>query len=172
MVAPFFATDVQFITPSEGGNKAAMSEFKTRTDTDLMFVYADQAYDCAGASFTGDCVGWEGLGTDFAYIHMGLNPSLNGTTISFHKKNSGLSEVLNPCVQATMESKEYHTLCKAPLRPPNQMDTNMASCYANSHWTQDEISAIQPHAWHNKQSERTDSLTCADGYCTCSELAA
>jgi len=168
----YFATDVQFISPSLDGNKAAMNEFKTRTDVDLMFVYADQAYDCAGANFKDDCEGWEGLGTQFAYIHTGLTPNINGTTISFHKKNSGLNDVLNPCIQATMETKEYHTLCKTPLRPPNQMSTNMASCYPNSYWTSEEIAANPVNAWHKKQHERTDSLTCKDGYCTCSELPA
>jgi hypothetical protein len=165
-----FSTDIEFISPPRDGNAAAMKVFRERSDVMLMYVYADQAYDCAGAAFTGDCVGWEGLGTEFAYIHTGLDPNINGTTVAFGKKNSGLMEAINPCIQAVMQTQEYYTLCNSPERPPLQMSTNMAKCFPNAFWSEAELASADPLEWHYKQHERVDALTCKDGYCTCSEL--
>jgi hypothetical protein len=165
-----FSTNVEFISPPQDGNRAAMKLFKERSDVYLMYVYSDQAYDCAGASFKNDCAGWEGLGTEYAYIHTGLDPNINGTTISFHKMNSGVNEALNPCIQAVMETRDYKNLCNTPERPPVQMSTNMRKCFPNSYWTAEEIAANPAHAWHSKQHQRTDSLSCKDGYCRCSEV--
>lgn len=165
----FFSKNVTFVAPSDIGNKAAMKVFKERADVQLMYVYGDQADDCAGTNFAGDCEGWEGLGTEYAYLHIGLSPNVNGTTICYGKKNSGVYELVNPCIQAVMETKDYRDLCNAPLRPPDQMSTNMAACYPNSFWTEEDYAKQTVGIYTKKQAERTDSKTCADGYCTCSE---
>ena len=75
-----------------------------------------------------------------------------------------------------MKTKEYHTICTAPLRPPDQMATNMAVCYPNDHWTDAELAAAEKgtyafnHHQHVSHGEvLPDDYACAQGYCQCSE---
>ena len=170
----YFAADsVNWIIPEVEGNKAAMEAWKANADSNLMYVYADQAHDCSGAGYTGDCEGWEGFGTEYAYLHMGMAAAQNGTTIAFSKPNSGVNELLNPCIQAVMKTPEYHTICTTPLRPPTQMTTNMAVCFPNEYWTAEERAAAEQgiYAYNHGQRPVPAEYMCADGYCTCAESA-
>ena len=167
----FDAAGVTFLLPEEDGNAAAMALFKS-SDANLMYVYADQAHDCLGAGYSGDCAGWEGFGTEYAYLHGGLSSNINGTTIGFGKINSGLKELIDPCIDVVMQSEEYYNICKAPLRPPDQMDTNLAVCYPNSYWTGEDLAAATtttPSVLNQAQRSSDDGHSCATGYCTCSE---
>jgi hypothetical protein len=169
----FFNADaVNWVYPTEEGNAAAMALFKS-SDAKLMYVYADQPNDCKGANFAADsdCNGWEGLGTEYALLHGGLSANINGTTIGFTKTNSGVSELLNPCIQSVMKTAEYYEICKAPLRPPDQMSNNLAVCYPNSYWSAEDMAAAEPTDLFFNQAERTPGGSCATGYCTCSEGA-
>jgi hypothetical protein len=172
----FFAdpADITWVVPTETGNKAAMAAFKNDATIDLMWVYSGQAEACIGAGFQNDCEGWEGFGTEFAYLHTGLMANQNGTTIAFSKKNSGVNELLNPCIQHIMETKEYHDICTAPLRPPTDMSTNFAVCYPNSFWNQTELAMEQQGTYQNNHvANSADSpadYACEHGYCQCSEL--
>lgn len=98
------------VTPAAVGNDAAM-EMLMSGAADAMWVYADQAYnyDCSqpGVTPTWNCSLWGGLGTKFAYIHTGLySHALNGTTLAISKKGSGLSSIINPCLQKLMKTKK------------------------------------------------------------------
>jgi len=156
--------------PTANGNKAAMELFKS-SDAKLMYVYSDQAYDCIGSGFTDDCVGWEGFGTEYAYLHMGMSTATNGTTIAYTKKNSGVADALNPCIQNVMQTQEYYELCKAPLRSPTDMGNNLAVCFPNSFWSADE--AAKPAIYNTPHSLRDGSVaTCSGGYCQCGEMPA
>ena len=135
------------------------------------YVYSDQAYDCIGSGFTDDCVGWEGFGTEYAYLHMGMSTATNGTTIAYTKKNSGVADALNPCIQNVMQTQEYYELCKAPLRSPTDMGNNLAVCFPNSFWSADE--AAKPAIYNTPHSLRDGSVaTCSGGYCQCGEMPA
>lgn len=88
---------------------------------DAMWVYVDQSehYKNAGciagnpnktSSFPDwDCAKWAGFGTKFAYIQTGLHShAYNGTTLAMSKKGSGLNEIVNPCMERYMRTKEYY----------------------------------------------------------------
>ena len=72
-----------------------------------------------------------------------------------------------------MMTPEYHTIFTTPLRPPDQMDTNMAVCFPNEYWTADELAAAEQgiYAYNHGQRPVPAEYMCADGYCTCSESA-
>ena len=60
-----------------------------------------------------NCDLWGRFGTEFAYIQTGMvEHAIDGTTLSISKKGSGLNEILNPCLDAFMETEEYYEICK------------------------------------------------------------
>ena len=38
--------------------------------------------------------------------------TVSGTTVSLHKKGSGLSEILNPCLDRYMQTSTYMDICR------------------------------------------------------------
>ena len=98
-----------------------------------MWVYADQAANCLAALDTPDCQGWEGLGTDYAYISTGLVSTPNGTTVAISKRNSGVAKFLDGCIQQAMETTAYKDMCET--------HGMLGDCFPNSHF---DLSAIPP----------------------------
>ena len=103
----------QFVPPANGiikpsggdGNLAAIRGLRDG-DYDALYIYADQIYNFINS---GDDLA-SGFGTDFAYIHTGLDQwSINGTTLAISKRGSGLKQVLDPCIAAVQRP--------TPLRP-------------------------------------------------------
>lgn len=139
------------------GNDEAMTMLRNGT-ADAMFVYADQAesYQCDGSiTPTWDCALWDGLGTEYAYVQTGqFGYAINGTTLAITKKGSGVAELMNPCIQAFMETKEYYDLCV-------KYDI-VDECYENAFFPAGEA-VVEPF------NTETDLLTteCSDGYCKC-----
>jgi hypothetical protein len=155
---------VEWVPAGAIGNFAAMAALKEKR-ADAMYVYADQAQNCIASCANGfsactdtECRNWDGLGEEYAYIHTGLKTNFNGTTIAFSKKGSGIHDVINPCIQKVMETEQYFHLCKK--------FNHLAGCYANQFF---EGGTADTKVWDNNHKERTDSYTCADGYCTCAE---
>merc|ERR1719229_1180638 len=133
-------------------------------EADAMFVYADQAYNfqCtadgkthSGADPTWDCQLWKGFGTEYAYVQTGqFGHSINGTTLAISKKGSGLADLLNPCIQKFLKTKEYYDLCiKHDL---------VASCYVNEFFPSKEEER-KPYL----QATNEHMTGCVDGYCSC-----
>ena len=98
----------QFVPPANGtikpsgvdGNLAAIRGLRDG-DYDALYIYADQIYNFikSGDPLYDDIA--NGFGTDFAYIHTGLDQwSINGTTLAISKRGSGLKQVLDPCIAA------------------------------------------------------------------------
>ena len=98
----------QFVPPANGtikpsggdGNVAAIRGLRDG-DYDALYIYADQIYNFikSGDPLYDDIA--NGFGTDFAYIHTGLDQwSINGTTLAISKRGSGLKQVLDPCIAA------------------------------------------------------------------------
>jgi len=145
------------------GNDAAMKMLRDG-QADAMFVYADQAYnyECdangkthSGASPTWDCSLWAGFGTQYAYVQSGqMGHAMNGTTLSISKKGSGLADMINPCIQKFMQTKEYYDVCVK-----HGMD---ASCYKNSFFPT-KAAKVKPYMKPTNQH----SPGCATGYCGC-----
>lgn len=78
---------------------------------DAVWIYADMAYEyqCDDPTRVDEwnCDLWDGFGDKFAYIHTGMfEHAVNGTTLAMSKKASGLNEVLNPCLEKFMSTKE------------------------------------------------------------------
>lgn len=89
--------------------------------TDAMWLHADQDEDYKTAGcipknpnktssyLDWDCAKWAGFGTKFAFIQTGMSGhAVNGTTLAVFKKGSGLDEIINPCIDRYMRSKEYY----------------------------------------------------------------
>jgi len=156
-------TDCYTLTTGEG-NDASMKMLRDG-EADAMFIYADQAhnYECdadgksknAGAVATWNCSLWANFGTDYAYVQTGqFGHAMNGTTLAMSQRGSGVAEILNPCIQDFLKTKEYYDLClKHDL---------VDSCYRNEFFT-----GTETH--HHAYMEATHAHTsgCNSGYCPC-----
>jgi len=152
-------TGYNMLIPTGDGNDAAMEMLMNGT-ADAMWVYADQAhnYDCnaAGVTPTWDCTLWTGFGTNFAYIQTGLfGHAVNGTTLGISKKGSGIADIVNPCLQAYMQTEEYHNVCVS-----HGLE---GSCYPNQFFANADVATP---TWETATNNL--ATTCADGYCSCS----
>jgi hypothetical protein len=153
---------ITFVNPAGDGNYEAMKVLKAG-DADVLWVYAEQAEDCMADLSASGCENWDGFGTEYAFIHMGLIVQNNGTTVAMSKKGSGLGDLLNPCIQTVLGTKKYQELCQAGGHPVDM------KCFKNSFFSdEDPVKSV----YATMQAARTDSKTCSDGYCTCSELPA
>lgn len=139
------------------GNDAAMRMLRSG-EADCMFLYADQAknYQCGeGVKPTWNCTLWEGFGTEYAYVQTGqFGHGVNGTTLALTKKGSGVVDILNPCLNRFMETKNYYDVCvKHDL---------VDSCYRNEHFPTKE------HKMHvyNLPTDAHEG-DCFTGYCPC-----
>ena len=89
-------------------------------EADGVWIYANQAknYNCTYANLknlpiTWDCSIWNQFGKKFAYIHSGLTDhAINGTTLTISRKGSGLNNIVNPCIQKFMATKDYFSICE------------------------------------------------------------
>ena len=139
---------------------------------DAVWLYADQAqyYDCSqnpDKQNEHDCEMWAGFKKDFAYIHTGLyGHTVNGTTLTLAKKGSGISEIVNPCIQKFLKTKEYKTICD------NHKLTS--TCYKNEFFGSDAGKRNLAGGGEEYWTYDTNKLTteCADGYCNCDSFAA
>ena len=104
----------QFVPPANGiikpsgedGNVAAIRGLRDG-DYDALYIYADQIYNFINS---GNDIA-NGFGTDFAYIHTGLDQwSINGTTLAISKRGSGLKQVLDPCIAAVQRPTPHAQL--------------------------------------------------------------
>jgi hypothetical protein len=151
----FTKTDAM-LTVSDG-NGPAIAALLDGT-FDALYLYADQMQQFLDS---GDPLA-NGFGTSFAYIQTGLdNWSINGTTLAISKRGSGLKEVLNPCIQQVSQTQAYTTLCERYFNP--------SSCIQNAY---SSAGGPSSYFYDARMNARTDTYTCADGYCTCSELPA
>ena len=114
-------SDFMMVIP-ETGNDAALKLLLDR-EVDAVYIYADQAALYKKPCMDGtalevadggwDCSMWERFEKDFAYIQTGLYEfSKNGTTLSMHKKGSGLNEIMNPLIDRFLRTEEYYKLCE------------------------------------------------------------
>jgi len=146
------------VAPPEDGNDAAMAMVMSG-EVDAMWVYADQAYNFQPKP---DMVPtwneslWEGFGTKYAYIATGqFGHAYNGTTLAISKKGSGLSQILNPCIQKFMKTRSYYEVCLKH----GQED----SCYENEFFNG---TSSGPKPWMDSTDKQTGD--CSSGYCPCS----
>lgn len=152
----FTKTDA-LLTPPADGNAAAIAALLDGT-FDALYIYADQMNNFIES---GDSLA-SGFGTTFAYIQTGLDSwSFNGTTLAISKRGSGLSQVLNPCIKKVSETEAYTKLCERYF--------DAADCIQNAYST----STGATTRWYDdRMNARTDTNTCSNGYCTCTELPA
>lgn len=150
---------------SENNNDLALSWLFNGT-ADAMFVYADQAYnykkECKKDGADLDCAKWNEFGKKFAYVQTGQFGYVNnGTTLGLAKKGSGVVELLNPCLDKFMKTKEYFEVCDKF----GMLDT----CYRNEFFPPKEDILIKDY---NKRTDEHEpsmdaSLPCSTGYCPC-----
>jgi hypothetical protein len=151
------------VTPTRDSGVANDDALRTLLDgdADAMWVYADQAklYSCANwrEGDTWDCSLWDGLGTTFAFIQTGFIAwARAGTTLSISKLGAGVADILDPCIQAFLETKSYYELCE-------EYDlTN--DCFPNSFFP-DSGNVADSAPYNTPTNELTTS--CSDGYCPC-----
>ena len=134
---------------------------------DAVWIFAEQAnqYNCANAKAAGHKIEWDcdgvwskfGQANGFAYIHTGMmEHAVNGTTLTMSRKGSGLNDIINPCLQKFMDTKEYYDVCKK--------HDLVEACYKNKNFPDSSVSGTD--YWNKKTSELTS--TCSQGYCPCS----
>lgn len=176
------------IIPEENGNDHALNLLLTK-QVDAVWIYADQAakFNCEKArkdevNINWDCDMWDQFGTTFSYIHTGfMDQNVNGTTLTMSRKGSGLNEVVNPCIDEYMKTKEYYDLCKS-----FDGGSLFSDCFPNEHFTAastpasatDSTDASSPGAHRVLAGRHPDDhhwftptnklkTTCSDGYCPC-----
>ena len=94
-------------------NDVAMQILRNGTG-DAIFLYAEQAqeYGVCPEGSVWNCSLWEGLGTEYAYVQTGqFGYTINCTTLSLSRKGSGIRELLRPCLQEFLLTKEYFDIC-------------------------------------------------------------
>ena len=174
----FFAIDVETIVDSSAIASCEGDYCTNENDRALKmvlngeahaaYIYSDQAYNyitaCAEDAATAgvDCDLWNTLGQPggYAYIQTGMPEyAYGGTTLSMSKKGSGLSQILNPCIDALIETETYYDIC---------VKWDMVdSCFQTEHFP-------DRRNRNRRLSEATYNLPtttqtggCADGYCDC-----
>ena len=102
-----------------------------------------------------DCTLWEDFGTGFAYVQSGQpSYSINGTTLALSRPGSGIREILRPCLQEFMQTKEYHEICQ-------KYDiTNQ--CFPNKYFSEEDVAR---NPYQLETNEQTGD--CSDGFCSC-----
>ena len=102
---------------------------------------------------------WQGLGESYAYIHTGMHAySYNGTTLTMAPLGSGVAEIVNPCIQAFMETKRnYYDVCSKHLS-----STARATATPSS---RRRIRCVVEKPWEAATNEQ--SGPCSTGYCAC-----
>ena len=159
------------VVPEETTNDAALAMLLAGS-VDLVYIYADQASsykkECDDGIATPvslggwDCAMWQRFGTDFAYIHTGIEEYMNGgTTLSMHKIGSGISDILNPEIDDFMESKAYFKLCE-------KYGLTLSGCIPNDHFP-DGAGDIDYDAtpYFALTNDLPASVSCTTGYCQC-----
>ena len=82
--------------------------------------------------------------------------TVSGTTVSMHKKGSGLSEILNPCLDRFMQTSAYMDICK-------KYDLESA---CDELINKGAAESIDP--WKHPTNELPQyGYSCSDGYCSC-----
>lgn len=116
-----------------------------------------ERYKCANNP-TGahDCKLWDKIGTEIAWIQTGMYGwAKNGTTLTAAKIGSGVNDLVNPCIEAFLATKEYYDLCaKYDL---------VQDCFTNAFFPTDAVATER--LFEKPTNELT--MTCAEGYCPC-----
>ena len=97
----------------------------------------------------------KGFGTNFSYIHTGLNEwSHNGTTLAISKRGSGLPSVLNPCIDKIVRTPKYLEICEKYFE---------SSKCIGGEGTDTDLFFDVP------MNQLPEKYNCASGYCSCDE---
>lgn len=152
---------------------------------DVAYIYSDQAYQyikkCAAdgqTSDTGLCADWQKFGQPggFAYIHSGMPEFTKaGTTLAMSKIGSGIKDILDPCINAFLQTESYYKIC--------QKWDLVSSCFANNHFPgRRELLAkdstgtrhvgrklADGEALYNIATNEQENNGCNDGYCSCAD---
>jgi len=145
---------------ADNNNELALS-WLYEGKADAMFVYADQAYNykkvCKEGGEALNCSKWNEFGKKFAYVQTGQFGYVNnGTTLGLAKKGSGVVELLNPCLDKFMKTKEYFEVC-------GKYDV-VDSCYRNEFFPAKDDALMKDY---NKPTDEHAKEDCSSGYCPC-----
>jgi len=168
---PYFKPPTSWYKMPTDGNAAALTALKNKS-IDGLYIYADQAEQFINSASTteADKEAIEGLGTEFAYIHLGLSGwSYNGTTLAISKRGSGLAAVLNPCIATVSQTKEYTKVCEKYFSPSQCIQNQFSSQGLPRPGASGQTTGPGRMFYDEPDNARTDSYKCANGYCTCDE---
>ena len=105
---------------------------------------------------------WSRFGKDFAYVQTGLFEYIrNGTTLSMHKRGSGLSEIINPLIDRFLLTKEYFELC--------EKWGFTSTCYVNDYFPEKYRGGVDfnKNPYFAPTADLPDQFNCSSGYCQC-----
>ena len=103
---------------------------------------------------------WSRFGKDFAYVQTGLFEYIrNGTTLTMHKRGSGLSEIINPLIDRFLQTKEYFELCE-------KFDFTQ-TCYVNDFFPEEYQGGVdfEKSPYFAPTNDLPDQFNCSSGYC-------
>lgn len=97
------------------------------------------------------------FGNSFGFAQVGIYSfALNGTTLAFSKKGSGVNDILNPCIEKFMQNKgdpKYPTYEGLVVSSANERVKELG--YTSG-------SSFEP-----KTQAEAGFSTCSNGYCPC-----
>jgi hypothetical protein len=84
-----------------------------------------------------------------------LEWAIAGTTLTISKKGAGVPDLINPCIEAYIETEQYYNICvKYGLE---------GSCFKNDFFP--EGGSGELNLWDIPSNELTTE--CSSGYCKC-----
>ena len=82
-----------------------------------------------------------------------------GTTLAMAKKGAGLKDILDPCIEALIETEQYYEICEK---------WSLAdSCFQTEYFPdrRNRARRLADLPYNDPTSSQTDG--CGDGYCSC-----
>lgn len=136
-------------------------------DVDAVFLYSSLIEDRKGCTSDAcDATLYNGLGTQYAWIHTGITEyQANGTTLAFTPKGSDLNEFLNPLIADTLATKEYAKLCEKYAGSDVQ-------CFPNKFGKKEKVDVnnmndLERMIYCEKKDDPDECLACKNGHCGC-----
>ena len=138
-------------------------------EADAIYIYSDQAHNYIEACEDPDqdssgliCDAWTQLGepNGYAYIATGLDEyAYAGTTLAMAKKGAGLKDILDPCIEALIETEQYYEICQ-------KWDLT-DSCFQTEYFPdrRNRARRLADLPYNDPTSSQTGG--CGDGYCSC-----
>ena len=166
-----YSTNVTIVIANdEEGEKGAVANdvamrMLRNGEGDAIFIRSDHGKrfsQCPEGEAGWNCTLWEGFGTEYAYVQSGqFGYSVNGTTLALSQKESGIRQVLRPCMVEYIKTKEYYDICEKH----DLLRDCLKNDYVQNWHVKNFFGGIEENKGIIPTSEQTGD--CSDGFCPC-----